>query len=93
MNALQYHKEMQQGHPPEVDDLELDSSSGRGPTSSSDEAQNTPSRPLQRVATYLQPSIPLLERIRHFTFAWYTVTYGSSPSFHDGWTHTPPYLG
>ncbi|KAJ4420715.1 hypothetical protein N0V82_004154 [Gnomoniopsis sp. IMI 355080] len=34
----------------------------------------TPRAPLERIPTYLQPSISLRERIRHFTFAWYTVT-------------------
>ncbi len=29
---------------------------------------------VQRVPTYLQPSIPFHERLHHFTFAWYAVT-------------------
>lgn len=34
----------------------------------------TPRAGLERIPTYLQPSISLRERLRHFTFAWYTVT-------------------
>lgn len=34
----------------------------------------TPRAGLERIPTYLQPPISLRERIRHFTFAWYTVT-------------------
>lgn len=34
----------------------------------------TPRTPLERIPTYLQPPISLRERLRHFTFAWYTVT-------------------
>lgn len=34
----------------------------------------TPRAPLERIPTYLQPPISLRERLRHFTFAWYTVT-------------------
>lgn len=34
----------------------------------------TPRVHLERIPTYLQPSISLRERLRHFTFAWYTVT-------------------
>lgn len=34
----------------------------------------TPRIPLERIPTYLQPSISFRERLRHFTFAWYTVT-------------------
>jgi hypothetical protein len=30
--------------------------------------------PIDRVPTYLQPSMPLRERLNHFTFAWYTLT-------------------
>jgi hypothetical protein len=30
--------------------------------------------PISRIPTYLQPSMPLLERLHHFTFAWYTLT-------------------
>lgn len=29
---------------------------------------------LERIPTYLQPPISMRERLRHFTFAWYTVT-------------------
>ncbi|KAF3766569.1 hypothetical protein M406DRAFT_339743 [Cryphonectria parasitica EP155] len=29
---------------------------------------------LERIPTYLQPPISLRQRLRHFTFAWYTVT-------------------
>ena len=32
---------------------------------------------LHRVPTYLQPSLPWRNRLIHFTFAWYTVTYVS----------------
>ncbi|KAF4332506.1 c4-dicarboxylate transporter malic acid transporter [Fusarium beomiforme] len=35
-------------------------------------------RPLERIPTYLQPSMPLRERLHHFTFAWYTVTMSTS---------------
>ncbi|KAJ9141676.1 C4-dicarboxylate transporter/malic acid transporter [Pleurostoma richardsiae] len=46
-----------------------DSSEGEG------ELTRAPSgAPLERVPTYLQPRIPLRERLHHFTFAWYTVT-------------------
>lgn len=34
----------------------------------------TPRAGLERIPTYLQPPISLRERLRHFTFAWYTVT-------------------
>lgn len=34
----------------------------------------TPRVPLERIPTYLQPPISVRERLRHFTFAWYTVT-------------------
>lgn len=34
----------------------------------------TPRVTLERIPTYLQPPISLKERLRHFTFAWYTVT-------------------
>lgn len=34
----------------------------------------TPRLALERIPTYLQPPISLKERLRHFTFAWYTVT-------------------
>lgn len=34
----------------------------------------TPRLTLERIPTYLQPPISLRERLRHFTFAWYTVT-------------------
>lgn len=30
--------------------------------------------PVERIPTYLQPEIPLRQRLHHFTFAWYTVT-------------------
>ena len=30
--------------------------------------------PLERIPTYLQPSLPWRDRLMHFTFAWYTVT-------------------
>lgn len=33
---------------------------------------------LERVPTYLQPNMPLRERLHHFTFAWYTVTMSTS---------------
>lgn len=33
-----------------------------------------PRTTLERIPTYLQPPISLRERLRHFTFAWYTVT-------------------
>lgn len=36
-----------------------------------------PIKAVARVATYLQPNIPLRERLYHFTFAWYTLTYVS----------------
>ncbi|KAK0609951.1 hypothetical protein B0T17DRAFT_545603 [Bombardia bombarda] len=43
---------------------------------------------LERIPTYLQPSLPWHDRLMHFTFAWYTVTYvffSSSPRrFCDG---------
>jgi hypothetical protein len=32
---------------------------------------------LERIPTYLQPPIPWRDRLMHFTFAWYTVTYVS----------------
>lgn len=34
----------------------------------------TPRVTLERIPTYLQPPISLRERLKHFTFAWYTVT-------------------
>lgn len=34
----------------------------------------TPRVTLERIPTYLQPPISVRERLRHFTFAWYTVT-------------------
>lgn len=34
----------------------------------------TPRLTLERIPTYLQPPISMRERLRHFTFAWYTVT-------------------
>ncbi|KAK3385909.1 voltage-dependent anion channel-domain-containing protein [Podospora didyma] len=33
---------------------------------------------LERVPTYLQPSLPWRDRLLHFTFAWYTVTMSTS---------------
>ncbi|KAK4159511.1 voltage-dependent anion channel-domain-containing protein [Cladorrhinum sp. PSN259] len=33
---------------------------------------------LERIPTYLQPSLPWRERLLHFTFAWYTVTMSTS---------------
>ncbi|KAK0648190.1 voltage-dependent anion channel, partial [Cercophora newfieldiana] len=33
---------------------------------------------LERVPTFLQPSIPWRDRLLHFTFAWYTVTMSTS---------------
>jgi len=33
---------------------------------------------LEKVPTALQPALSFLSRIHHFTFAWYTVTYGSA---------------
>lgn len=41
-------------------------------------AGSVPSEPymlvLERIPTYLQPSLPWRDRLLHFTFAWYTVT-------------------
>lgn len=34
----------------------------------------TPRVTLERIPTYLQPPISMRERLKHFTFAWYTVT-------------------
>ncbi|KXX77499.1 putative malic acid transport protein [Madurella mycetomatis] len=33
---------------------------------------------LERIPTYLQPSLPWRRRLLHFTFAWYTVTMSTS---------------
>ncbi|KAL2129902.1 hypothetical protein VTI74DRAFT_7161 [Chaetomium olivicolor] len=33
---------------------------------------------LERIPTYLQPSLPWRDRVMHFTFAWYTVTMSTS---------------
>ncbi|KAH7131023.1 voltage-dependent anion channel [Dactylonectria macrodidyma] len=44
----------------------------------SDLEANVRLRPLERIPTYLQPSMPLRERLHHFTFAWYTVTMSTS---------------
>ncbi|KAK7731785.1 hypothetical protein SLS53_008606 [Cytospora paraplurivora] len=35
-------------------------------------------QPIERVPTYLQPSMPIKERLRHFTFAWYTLTMSTA---------------
>jgi len=37
-----------------------------------------PLAPLERIPTFLQPSLPWRHRILHFTFAWYTVTMSTS---------------
>lgn len=42
----------------------------------------TPRVNLERVPTYLQPSISVRERLKHFTFAWYTVTSVSLTHHH-----------
>ena len=36
---------------------------------------------LERIPTFLQPSIPWRNRLLHFTFAWYTVTWVPHSSF------------
>ncbi|KAK0724976.1 voltage-dependent anion channel-domain-containing protein [Lasiosphaeris hirsuta] len=33
---------------------------------------------LERIPTFLQPSLPWRDRLMHFTFAWYTVTMSTS---------------
>ncbi|GAB1318240.1 Voltage-dependent anion channel-domain-containing protein [Madurella fahalii] len=33
---------------------------------------------LERIPTYLQPSLPWRRRLLHFTFAWYTITMSTS---------------
>ena len=44
--------------------------------------------PIERIPTYLQPRLPWRDRLLHFTFAWYTVTYVLSSSHHH--TSQPP---
>ncbi|KAK3313034.1 c4-dicarboxylate transporter malic acid transport [Apodospora peruviana] len=46
-----------------------------------DGATSTPGPPrniLERIPTYLQPSLPWRRRLLHFTFAWYTLTMSTS---------------
>ncbi|KAH8891437.1 hypothetical protein GQ53DRAFT_746550 [Thozetella sp. PMI_491] len=54
-----------------ADDVEA---GGRDGDAAHAQPQPTPLRPLEKVPTYLQPPIPVRERMHHFTFAWYTVT-------------------
>lgn len=54
--------------------------------------------PIERIPTYLQPRLPWRDRLLHFTFAWYTVTYVLS-KFPSPYLPSPqklapsPYLG
>ncbi len=63
------------------------------------QAENEPPPPeaeprlavLERIPTYLQPSLPWRDRLLHFTFAWYTVTYAQPLPFSSSnpRPHTP----
>ncbi|KAK3361911.1 voltage-dependent anion channel-domain-containing protein [Lasiosphaeria ovina] len=41
-------------------------------------AELEPRLALEKVPTYMQPSLPWRERLMHFTFAWYTLTMSTS---------------